>query len=910
MAETHYDKKGNAIGFENSRGEFEPFREVAEDDLTQGAFESQLKEMRLAAAEVGAEQEFLQTEKHLRDRVVRDPRLRGFQSYGGFLSILRPFAMRNPDYVQKSVSVSVRDKDGKLREARLSREDAEKRAKEARQFTFQTQRAAADRMHREMLDVRRRHDAEGGRRAGSGKKYDVSVENAREAKDFVPEERNARVATRRRRGSVLDAVRALPARVRKSVTGYVPDEDRRLGTYEDAAAARIRSETEARTTKRDFMGLTREAFVDAAPDKSGRALPGSKQWWIDRGRSPQEAKELANRAYERQFANKPGSIAWFKARGFSDERARELSEEAHARLAGVRARETRSKERFKAGSEEGSRAYWMDRDFSAREADALADVAYARSYVPTGTMTSEATRRSTSIFWRVTTAPFRPVMRGVGAGVAKARATASDAAARVTGRVKEQGVRETAKDAGRAAANAAKAQAEKARADYRQARDPTADALGGGRAARAAGAAAGVGYAGGKRTFGLIPGWMLGKATKRHLANVAKDAGVARANETRGVYAARGAGVVATRAFAGIANAFRKASVGTRITVLVALVLLVAMMPTATLKYGIHFAYMLVLAGVDFLLIAPFNAVLQLVWFGYDVIVNVFLNFAVNGIVGLVKDVLIDPLSAGLEKVGIDAHVVRPTFQFLGTTVPQLAYWTTAVKAQGFMPELVPVDAYGNFLVGPELDVGWDDVVTEMPPIGARAPTTEGWHAWWRERLQHMTGCNPEHESCWDRWHWDLNPDGTVAFNFDAETQGPALFPGLIVPPNVALESDGFGKAVVPEVTWLAWDDRFHAPDAPCWDANGNHCRDNNIIDQGEATAATGFGDAAGRSTFNVQFSDSLLSKVVGQSYLLKLDAVMDRIGCRMEHDNAGDQDACIAKVDAELALALAALEA
>ena len=868
---------GKLVGFTRGR----EFIQVRAQDatLSREAFESELESMRRAAERAGATSDFLRTQQYVRRRLLEDKALSGYQGQDAVLQLLRPFAMRDPTYVKQNVRFQVKDEvTGEARSVPPNDAVAREIAAQYGNSTFVRQRGVVDRTRSDLLQRRRAAGEEAGRRSRTGRKYDVTVDPD-DLRTADPGEIDARVVERRRKGSVLDAVRALPARVQKAAGRDVAHEDRRLGTHEGQAADELRAKTAARTKKADFLGPRREDFVKATPGARGRAAPGSMQDYLDRGYAPADAKAMAERAWERAHARRPGSIAWFMARGFSEEKAARLSEVAFEETAGIGARKTRNLTKFKRGGEDevGSRAFWEKRGLTFKEADALSEVAFKRSYEPFGTPTSEAARIVGRSMWSAASFPFRAIGR---AGKAVGRGAQAEYDRLGAG---EEG----AKKAGKAGAAVARrtvgavrsAGAETAR-DYRKARDAAAGVVGEGKTASVAGA----GYAAARRTWTIIPGVTLTRAFQRKVTAVA-DAKLADDPEYRkltpGAKALAGTKLVAQKVGARLLRWYGNLSLAAKMFVLVGIVVLAVTMPVSTAKYGVHVGYMSTLAAVDYGLLAEFNAVLQLLWFFYDIVVNFILNIVIHGVLGVANDYLMEPLLAALNgSIGLDMDLVRPTFKYAGTAVPQVAYLTTMAKSDSIFPEVVPMDAYGNLQVGTDAKESAGNYVTYLPPSTARDPDSAEWNEWMLGRLENATGCLPRRQACFDTWGFDIDTGGKLRFDFD---RGPALFPNLIVPPNF----DVTLGSLLPTVHWYVW-----------FDDDDNRIEPGELRDQDSFLAAVAESGRATTDSATFDLSDSLLGRLLDR---IDLDTTLlgewvASIECRVNFEGE-EQDACLAEV-------------
>lgn len=831
--EAVYDNQKRIVAWKNQRGEHFPLR-GPDDSMTVEAAKVELERMRQAAENAGLTGDYVATMDYAERYLLRDRTLDGFQKYDAFVDLFRPLAMRDPEYVKEVVRAKTVD--GK--EHVPSDEAAQAIASRYASANARTQQQRIDKLRRELLDRKRRAQSDAvGKRGG---RVDMHVDDAEDVRDFRPDAR-VRVTRRNRKGSVFDAVRSAPARLKKSLGLYVRDEDRRLGTYEDEAAKSIADSSEKRyRNARDFTGPTEESFVNAPYDEKGRVVRGSKRDFLDRGHSEKEAEKLAKQAYEKKYAGEAGSIAWFVARGVSEERAKRLSELAYKETAGAQARKTGNKSKFaKSGkSVVGSEAYWREHyeDVSAREAEALSEVAFRKSYRQTGTVTSEAARGASKGLWGLATAPFRAAGR-----VAK---RGTDAAQRAVG--ERGGAKETVKAAVRAEKRATAHQASEFKKEFEKGQKGTraleklAEKVGpkdsvrakaAGATATAVGSYGSGAYATTRRSIQLVPGVVLTRGVTNTLAAVAKKEGVAEEKDSRAKLAWRGLKVVSGRAATGLVNAYKRASLATRLFIALGVLILLISMPIPTAKFAVHAGLMLIYAAADFLLLAPVNAILQLLWFFYDLFVNLFLNLAINGLVGLVHSLLIVPLTDGLRSfLGFDITVFKPTFDYVGTKVPQLAYLGVLMKAGAFFPDTVPVDGFGNVQLGPDLEDGFHSYVTWLPPEVRNPPKNgdaEVQSAWLLHRLENSTGCYPSRGDDCSEWKFDVDPDsGELVVDF---TEGAALFPDIIIPPRAGLQdTGGVVAALVPSMQWYAWndedrngvmdEDEFVAVDKP-WDA-------------------------------------------------------------------------------------------
>lgn len=844
------DELVNAQGvrFIQAKGGIVPVHE--RDGMPKEQFVARIESMRRAAIEVGAGKDFQDTMDYVERTVFTDEHVRGAQSQGAVLRLLEPIARRNAKYVERTVRVSVRDADGNEVEQPLTSEAAQKLAERYEKVgTFDEQRRQADRLRGDLYQRRHDVDEEAERRHKKGAKYDRVVEERDLREGRI--EPDARVVRRRRQGSIVDSVRTMPTRLAVRLGMRRPYADRRLSTYEEVAAQEWEGATRARATKKGFLGPTEDAFVLAKPDEdSGRALPGSKQFYVDKGYAAEDAERRARRAYQHRFGRVPGTIAWFRSRGFDEERAKALSEAAFEETSGARVRGTRDRTRFKHASETeaGSRAFFRKKGFDTKEADALSDAAFQRSFKPVGKVSGEAAGAVGRGFWALAAAPWRLAR---GAGRATVRRVSAYGDRHGEGQVGVEKAARVAKHMGRATARSVGDVKEARKQDYAQARDATRRVTGDSTAGRAAAAGGAGAYAAAKGGWRMLPSTMLVRRMVRR-ADAANPELAQK--QTRGARALHGMGLAVSDLGKRTWRGFQRLSLGIRVAILLALAIVALTMPFAAAKYLIHSVYMLFLTGADYLFLAPLNALIQLLWFGYDVLANLILNVVINGVIGLAHQLLILPLVDALEPLGLTSNLARPTFTYLGSAVPQVAYLAAVLKTGAFLPSVVPTDAYGNILTGPELDSSFDDFIFHLPAGNARKAGTPEFFQDFGERLRTMTGCDAFREDCWPRFGYRGRSDGTIEFDF---TQGPALFPNLIVPPTLALSEAG---GLVPEVEWYAWDD-FRFAENACTDVYGRPCAGNGRIDPGEAEARDTFWDASrsdmGRRIFDLDFEDS-----------------------------------------------------
>lgn len=859
--ETYRDKSGKLI-ISNGHETMHVNPQAA--SMSRAEFERELESMRAAAANAGATQDFVLTQEYARQHLLNDPGLQGYQSYEAFLSLLRPIARRDRNYVKKDIHVVTRDPNTG-REVTL--EPDENVVQEIVQTntevgTFERVRDNVDRLRAELHKLRTSFEEDAGRRQKKRQKYSIKV-TPNDLKSFRVDEPDAVILRHRRLGSVVDAVRAMPSRAKRALGRNTVDEyAHQTSTYEDAAAEEVEQRTVR--SKAQSVGKSEEAWVGAdRNEKTGRAPRFSQKYYIDKGYDKDAAKRLSQEQYRRRVGRQVGTAAWFREQGHKDEDADALAETFHGEHASWKARPTSDPKKYAAADATtyGSVDYFRVKGFTKRQAESLSRAAFLRSYRPMGTATSEVTRATGKGMFSVFTLPFK-AMGWMGKSASKGAKNAYD-------RAGGEG-NEGWKKAGEAAKTTGKSAWRRitftgSREEYNKRKD---ELVADGKSEKSAKRRAAITTVG-KRTWEVAPGVILTTGLAKYARKAYKeDEEFQKKGKLR--QAVSGLGLLSKASLARVGAWYMGMSLAARVVVMLGVVLMMLTMPLSVFKYAIHFVYMLTLMGLDYLLLVPVNAVLQLAWFVYDALVNFVLNIVIHGVVGVVNDLLIRPLlKAMTETMGFTFEVARPTFSYAGTVVPQLAYLTAVMKSSTFLPDVVPMDGYGNLNIGPDMEADANSFVTQVPPPNAREVGSAAWNEWMLQRLRDMTGCNPHREDCFERYSWTTTPNGQIRFRH--EPGAPALLDKLIVPPNFGLSQGGFGESLLPDIQWYTWVDLTRPGESG---PNGRidewvDVNQNGVFDDGESELylAGGPFEAAGIVGFDWRFEDTALGKVMNERF-------------------------------------------